>query len=87
MVPVTSAPGFRAPVVMLAARFKSSDVGGVNVRNENVRSGWIVTTVGVNKPGSRSTVRALNSFAKSMALTPFAPVSYTHLTLPTNREV
>lgn len=40
---------------------------------ENVRSGWMVTTAGVRRPGSRSAVRALNSLAKSIAFTPFAP--------------
>lgn len=73
MVPDTSCPGRPVPFSIPAAFFRKYVVGGVFVMKLNVRSGWMVISVGMGTPGSICAVRALNSLQKSIDFTPRAP--------------
>ena len=58
----------------------------ININNPNMASGMTVTSV-ANGSGNEQTITCGSSGSPNCNATTITPVSYTHLTLPTNREV
>src|SRR5512145_3455067 len=71
-VPTLVLFGSADPLARLAARFSSTDAGGVLVMKEYERSAYTVTTTGMISPSSLL-VFALKFLQKSMILTPWGP--------------
>ena len=57
------------------------------VAKEIIDSGHSLKAIKIIVPSKRATIFLKNSLSNQINRPAFAPVSYTHLTLPTNREV
>src|SRR5262245_61536778 len=71
-VPTLFLFGSADPFAMFAARFSSTDAGGVLVMKVYDRSAYTVTTTGMIRPSSFA-VRELKFLQKSMMFTPWGP--------------
>ena len=57
------------------------------MENRFIRAEEVADELGVSKPYAYKLIRQLNEELKDKGFITIAAVSYTHLTLPTNREV